>query len=89
MEKYVFDVKPVSERIIALKLMGNPGINLVSVHAPTATAEDAKKDQCWKSLKETQTELDKMGPTYIMGDMNARVLIAQEGEEEHIGTRTF
>ena len=79
------DVEPVNERILVLKMKGSPEVNFVAAYAPTAMAEEAKKNGFWNRLKRIQKELDKAGPTFLMGDLNARVQVALEGEEDYVG----
>ena len=83
--KYIEDVIPHTERFIQLKLKGTCNINLINVYMPPAislvikTEED--KEKIYKKLEEITNKAKGKGPTYILGDWNARMQKHQNKEE--------
>ena len=73
---------------MVMRFWGRPQISVVGVYGPTAQAKEADKRKFWKELKRIVKEEDVRGLALVLGDMNARIQTAQEGEEEYIGGHT-
>ena len=82
------DVELIDERHMVMRFWGRPHISVVGVYGPTAQAKEADKRKFWKELKRIVKE-DARGLALVLGDMNASIQTAQEGEEEYIGGHTF
>jgi exonuclease III len=86
---YIWDINPINDRIIAVTLGYSIPIRFISAYAPTSAAEPETKEKFYKQLKTIQTKLQKQGPTYTMGDFNARVQKRLHATEQPIGNFTF
>ncbi|MFM7978298.1 MAG: hypothetical protein ACKPKO_03200, partial [Candidatus Fonsibacter sp.] len=76
---YVRDVEPIGGRHMVLRFWGRPQISVVGTYGPAAQAKEAYKNKFWKDLKRVVREEDARGLALVLGDMNARIQIAQEG----------
>ena len=68
------DLKPVSERIMVLRLHLKSGefLKLVSVYGPTMQRSDEEKEHFYESLNAV-VNTDKQDRIIVLGDLNARV----------------
>ena len=72
--KSVLGYIPISDRIISLRLQGNPvNITLVKIYAPTLDAEDDEIDEFYNMLKKVTDSISNSDVKIIMGDWNAKV----------------
>ena len=69
----VTSVTRKSNRLIALHIIGNPKISIISAYAPTEIAEDATKDSFYEELKELLSSIPSHTVTILAGDFNARL----------------
>jgi hypothetical protein len=66
-------------------LCGNTNkLTIINIYAYTANADPEHKEHLYKQLKATQNRLGRQGPTYTMGDFNARIQILVNDEEKQI-----
>ena len=72
--KSVMESKPISSRIITMRLVGQPlNISLVQVYAPTSTASDDEMEQFYQQLQVTMEAIPKKDVLLVIGDWNAKV----------------
>jgi exonuclease III len=86
--KYIEDVIPHTERFIQLKLKGTCNINLINVYMPPAVSKiivtEEEKEIIYKKLDAITYKARGKGPTYILGDWNARMQAQQSKEESKV-----
>ena len=79
---------PYADRIMQLKLKGTCSINLISVYLPPAVSlvikPEKEKGEIYKKLDEITRKAKGKGPTYILGDWNARMQKQQNKEEKKV-----
>ena len=63
---------------------GTLPINIIVVYMPTAVHQSDEKDKCYNTLQDTYNKLKNKGPTYIIGDLNARMIYPNNDTEEEI-----
>ena len=72
--KSVLECRPISSRIISLRLAGQPlNISLVQAYAPTSTASDEEMDKFYQQLQQELDTIPKKDVLKVMGDWNAKV----------------
>jgi len=82
--KYVEETIPHTDRIIQLTFKASIKINLINIYIPQAEPPEKEKEKVYKKIEQiTNTTIGK-GPTYIMGDWNARMKLAQNKEEKKV-----
>jgi exonuclease III len=88
--QYVEDIQPINDRICILRLRHAAPITLIGVYIPQAFRPDEEKEAVYKELTKYTKKYRHDGPTYVLGDFNARVQArTNEAEEEVIGPHTF
>ena len=80
----VADVEPVNGMIQVMTLRGSPNIRIVGCYDPTAQRPSEERLHYTKHYSKL---LNRHGyqVVYVLGDVNVRVQIAQEGEQPRIG----
>ena len=81
LKNYIWDVNPVSNRLMSISIGYAITISVISVYIPTAQHDLNYKEQNYKNLSKLQNQLQKQGPTYTMGDFNARVQTKEKETE--------
>ena len=77
---------PVNDRIMTARFHSRYiKTTLIQVYAPTNDADDDTKDDFYDQLQKTVDEVPGHDMLIIMGDLNAKVGLPQEEEEEIIG----
>ena len=83
-------IDPLNDRMISLTLAGKKPITIISTYAFTSNATEDEKRRFYRHLKNLQTKAQKLGPTFTMGDFNARFQKSlNETEQEMVGEHTF
>jgi exonuclease III len=85
----VRNVVPISDRIITITLESQPLLNIVGAYAPPADHEDAVHEAFYETLEHAIERTIHQGALCILGDFNARVQQAQEGETHIVGPHCF
>ena len=88
--QYIQDVEPVNDRLITMTIEYTMPITLISAYMPQAGRPEEEKHAAYDNLTKHYKRHRNNGPTYILGDMNARIQ-ARTTEEEGgiIGAHTF
>ena len=88
---YITDIEPVNDRIMSITLGYVMPITFISVYSPTATKNYTLEDKQthYNNVRKTFSKHKANGPTYIMGDFNARVQKKLNASETSIGNHTF
>ena len=64
----------ISDRVILVKLSGNPmNINVIQVYAPTSAATDEEIERFYEQVESAKKQCKAHEVTIIMGDLNAKV----------------
>ena len=71
--KYIEDINPHTDRIMQIRIKGTRNINLINIYMPRAKRAEEEKEKVYKKLDEITSKTKGKGPTYIMGDWNARM----------------
>ena len=90
--KDLLDIHPVSDRIAVsvFRLGASYTLNLITTYAPHAGRAEAEKDAFYGELQQTHDKYKNKGPTFVMGDLNARIGKAVSASEKRIiGQHTF
>ena len=88
--KYIEEIIPHTDRIMQLTLKGTLTINLINIYIPQAERPEEEKEKVYNTTDKITKQTIKKGPTYIMGDWNAKVRKARNKEERKaIGKLTF
>ena len=90
--KHIVDIHPHSDRlaVAVLKIGATFTLNLISAYAPHAGRTEEEKEAFYEDLQLLYSSYKNKGPTWIMGDMNARIVKAtSEEEQSYIGKFTF
>ena len=61
----------------------------MSVYAFTSNGTEEEKNEFYEILKNKQKKHQNKGPTYVMGDFNARVQNRTDEGESMVGPHTF
>ncbi|XP_072015079.1 craniofacial development protein 2-like [Amphiura filiformis] len=70
----VLERRPISSRIIILRLPGQPfNISIIQAYAPTSTASDQEMDMFYQQLHGIMTTIPKKDVLLVIGDWNAKV----------------
>ena len=86
---FIWDIQPISDRIMTLTLGYRIPINFVNSYSPHAKIHEDIKYEHYDKLKSVQLKLQGKGPTYTAGDFNARLQKRQTYAETCIGQHTF
>ena len=89
LEPCIEEVINVSNRIIKVSFRGKQRLCILGAYAPTAAATETEKNKFYRELEACYKKSKHKAATFIFGDFNARILKAQEGEENIIGQHTF
>ncbi|XP_059045646.1 uncharacterized protein LOC131841340 [Achroia grisella] len=74
LKQSVMNVKRVSDRVIAIKIMlQNIIVNVVSVYAPQAGCDDRMKEKFWEEFDTVMMDIASTEDIYIGGDFNGHV----------------
>ena len=85
-EKALLVINPIDDRIITLRLKGQPNnITFVQVYAPTTLATDEIIDACYAKLQEALDKIPKTVVVVMMCDFNAKVGQSDTPESSAIG----
>ena len=88
--KHIEDIEPINERLMYITIDGTIQVNLIVAYMPTAIDPIELKDKAYEELQDTYDKLKNKGPTYIVGDFNARLIYPNNStEEEAIGKFTM
>ena len=74
---------------MTITLSGTVPITIICNYSPTAKATSEEKQEHYETLKRTQRKHQSKGPTYTIGDFNARIQKKQSESETPIGNHTF
>ena len=89
-EKFIDNIKPISNRILFISLRTNPVITIICTHAPTDCSNNNKKDIFYKDLSNVIYSLPEHNFTIIAGDMNARIgLNSRDRFPKIVGNYTY
>ena len=67
--KSVLGYNPINERIITLRLKGNPmNITIIQVYAPTSDATDKDIEDFYEMVRETMDNVLRKDGTMVFGD---------------------
>ncbi|XP_072041151.1 craniofacial development protein 2-like [Amphiura filiformis] len=81
MAKCVLGYWTVSERVLLVKLQGQPfNISVIVVYAPTAESTEEEIDVFYDKLEEVKSQCKSDEIQLIMGDLNAKVGQGQDGK---------
>ncbi|XP_072030789.1 craniofacial development protein 2-like [Amphiura filiformis] len=70
----VLECRPISSRIIILRLAGQPfNISIIQAYAPTCTASDQEMDMFYQQLHGIMTTIPKKDVLLVIGDWNTKV----------------
>ncbi|XP_072048875.1 craniofacial development protein 2-like [Amphiura filiformis] len=70
----VLECRPISRRIIILRLAGQPfNVSIILAYAPTSTASDQEMDMFYQHLNGIMTTIPKRYVLLVIGDWNAKV----------------
>eukprot|EP00975_Prorocentrum_lima_P054848 11497894-Prorocentrum_lima.AAC.1 len=89
MVKYIEDIQPVSDRIVRLQLRSVLPVTFLGVYAPTAQRSEGEKERFYEELQTLTHRFARRGPTFILGDFNARLQTRLEEEHDMIGPHVF
>ena len=88
--QYIDDIEPVNDRLCVLRLRHAAPITLLAVYIPQALRPEEEKEEAYDILTKYTRSYVHKGPTYVLGDFNARVQARiTEEEAEVIGPHTF
>ena len=88
--QHIKDIEPISDRLMYITLKGNLQITIINTHIPAADRPQDEKYDIYKQISQLLRKRKNKGPTYLAGDMNARIQKAQTDEESrYIGEHTF
>ena len=85
----VIDAEAFSGRIMTLTFRSSLPVTFISVYAPTALATKKEKEDFWEQLEEVYTRHASKGPTFVGGDLNARLSGADPAEVSCVGKFTY
>ena len=84
------DIEPINERLMYITLASTLPINIIVTYMPTSIHSTEEKDKAYDNLQNTFEKLNNKGPTYIVGDFNARLIYpGNNTEEEAMGKFTM
>ena len=88
--QYVEDVEPVNDKLCLLRLRHAAPITLIATCIPQAMKPEEEKIQMYKLITKQMEKYTHKGPTYTLGDFDARVQTRlSPADEQSIGPRTF
>ena len=86
----VLEWKPVSDRIITLRLNSNHiKTTFIQVYAPHDSLDEESKDAFYNSLQEVIKNTPRHDMVMVMGDLNAKIGYQKEGEERSVGAHAL
>lgn len=72
--KAVIGYNPVNERLISIRMEGNPvNITVIQAYAPTSAANEATTEQFYMQLQDLLSKTPNKDVTIVIGDFNAKV----------------
>ena len=86
---FIWDIQPISDRLITLTLGYSIPISFISAYMPYAYKDSEDKEFQYNEFNEHQIQLQKKGPTYTGGDFNARIQRKQGTSEQCVGQHSF
>ena len=86
---YINKIYPYNDRMMAIELNFSIKTIIFSVYAPAAEVRDETKEEFYSEIARYTDKHRRKGPTYLMGDWNARVQIKRDQTENGIGKWTF
>eukprot|EP00975_Prorocentrum_lima_P044266 9280329-Prorocentrum_lima.AAC.1 len=89
MMKSLADVEPISDRLLRATFRASTPLTVIVAYAPPAARSGSEKDCFYETLEALTRKWTAIGPTLILGDMNARIQTAMEGEAEAVGPHMF
>ena len=88
--KHIEDIEPISDRLIRITLKEILPITIIGTYLPQAGRPEEETNGVQELLEKEIRKYKGRGPTYICGDMNARIQKAENKmEKRHIGNHTF
>ena len=88
--KHIEDIEPINDRLMYITIDGTIQINIIVAYMPTAIDPTEIKDKAYENLQNLYDKLKNKGPTYIVGDFNARLIYPNNStEEEAMGKFTM
>lgn len=88
--QYIEDVEPYTDRLMTITLNAKLPLTIINTHIPHAERPDTEKDDAYRNLDIAFRKQKNKGPTFVVGDFNARLLEARSNwEREYIGRNTF
>ena len=69
---YMKEVNPINDRIMIMKINYARPIYVIVAYAPTATGDERLKEEFYRIMMEQTEKCNRKGPTYVIGDFNAR-----------------
>ena len=82
MSKSLIGYKPVNDRILTIRLLGQAkNITLIQVYAPTSAASEEEMDEFYDTLQNEVDNKESQDILIITGDFNAKVGRKKNKEE--------
>ena len=86
----MLDIEPISDKLMHITMNATLPITIINTHIPQAERPEEEKHQIYKEIRHILCKCRSKGPTYLIGDMNARIQKAEgRSERECIGPNTF
>ena len=82
--KHIKDIEPKNGRLMYITLDGTLPINIINTYMPTSVESIETKEKAYEQFQNTYDTLKGTGPTYIVGDFNARLIYPGNSTEEEI-----
>ena len=91
LRNYIEDIDPINDRIMSITLGNTMPTTFINNYSRPATKKHSTEDKIehYEKLKETQLKHQGKGPTFTMGDFNARIQRKLNEQETPIGKHTF
>ena len=89
LRNYVYDIEPISDRLMWITLGYVTPITFMNVYFYTAAHSTAEKEGLVTEITQEYKKKCRKGPTYLAGDFNARVQTRMGDHEQCIGQHTF
>ena len=80
--KHILDIEPINERLMYIILDSTLPTKIINTHIPTSVASADDKEKGYTNLQNIYDKLRNKGPTYILGDFNARAIYTTNSTEE-------
>ena len=75
-------IHPISDRIISVTLRGKLPNTFIITYMPQAERPEEEKEETYEALEREFIRHKNKGPTFVIGDMNARIMKAKTNSEE-------